>query len=245
VTTVPDDADRDRAPRAVIAFPAAAGAWTIAWIVGSVVLAPIVIVATGASIGDDLSIPRLLAVAVTGWVAFLVALVVVSRRSGSGDVRRDLAVRFRPIDLIGIPVGVLTQLFLIPLVYVPLRWQWPETFSDQRLEERAQDLADRAGGLTTVLLVLIVVLGAPVVEELVYRGLLQRSLASVVTPGPALCFTALWFALIHFSPVEYPGLFVAGLVFGGGVVVTRRLGMGILTHAAFNACGLAIVLANR
>jgi membrane protease YdiL (CAAX protease family) len=51
-----------------------------------------------------------------------------------------------------------------------------------------------------------------------------------------------WFALVHFSPVEYPGLFLAGLVFGGCVVATGRIGPAILTHAAFNAVGLVIVL---
>ncbi len=68
---------------------------------------------------------------------------------------------------------------------------------------------------------LIVVVGAPIVEELVYRGLLQRSLTSVVNAGPALVIIAMWFSLIHLSPVEYPGLFLAGLVFGAGVVADR------------------------
>ena len=49
-------------------------------------------------------------------------------------------------------------------------------------------------------------------------------------------------ALIHFSPVEYPGLFLAGLVFGGCVAATGRIGPAILTHAAFNATGLVMVL---
>ena len=58
----------------------------------------------------------------------------------------------------------------MPLVYVPLRAWWPETFSDDRLEETARDLVDRADGAAVVVLVLVVVVGAPIVEELVYRG---------------------------------------------------------------------------
>ena len=38
-------------------------------------------------------------------------------------------------------------------------------------------MADRAGGFDTVLLVVVVVIGAPFVEELLYRGLIQRSLS--------------------------------------------------------------------
>ena len=231
--------------RAVIPFVPAAGTWAIGWVIGSIVAAPLLIMLLGAGLSDDLTIPQLLVVALGTWAVFLVALVIVSRKFGTGDLFSDFSVSFRPVDLIGLPVGVLTQLALIPLVYVPLRSLWPDTFSSEELERRAQDLADRATGFSTVLLVLIVVVGAPIVEELVYRGLLQRSMATVVGAGPALVFTALWFSLVHLSPVEYPGLFVAGLVFGAGVLATNRIGPSIVAHAAFNATGIIIVLSRR
>jgi len=138
---------------------------------------------------------------------------------------------------------VLGQLVVIPLVYIPLRGLWPDTFSKAELEERAQELADKADGWTVVLLALVVVVGAPIVEELVYRGLLQRSMArTMIGGGGALLFTSLWFALVHPSPVEYPGLFLAGLMFGAGALLTDRIGPAVLTHAAFNATGLVMAL---
>ncbi len=231
--------------QAVIPFVPAAGTWAIGWVVGSLVAAPLLITLLGAGLNDDLTIPQLLVVALGTWAVFLVSLVIVSRKFGTGDLLADLGVSFRPIDLIGLPVGVVTQLALVPLVYVPLRSLWPDTFSSEELERRAQDLADKATGFSTILLVLIVVVGAPIVEELVYRGLLQRSMATVVGAGPALAFTALWFSLVHLSPVEYPGLFVAGLVFGAGVLLTNRVGPSIMAHAAFNATGIIIVLSHR
>ena len=250
---VPDDAAHGGAPSsatqleqpAVIPFVPAAGTWTLAWVVGSIVFAPLLITAMGVDSGSDLTIEQLLLVAAVAWIVLLVALVLASRRFGTGDVVADYAVRFRPVDLVGVPVGVVTQLALIPLLYAPLRALWPDTFSTEKLEERAQDLADRATGLSTVLLVVIVVVGAPIVEELVYRGLLQRSMATAVGATPALVFTSVWFSLIHFSPIEYPGLFLAGLVFGAGVVITKRIGPAIVTHAAFNATGIIMVLSDR
>lgn len=230
---------------AAIPFVPAVGTWTLAWVTGSVMVAALLIAVMGADSGGDLTIPQLLVVALATWIVLLVALVIASRRFGTGVFVADYAARFRPIDLVGVPVGVLTQLALIPLLYVPLRGLWPDTFSGEKLEERAQDLADRATGFSVVLLVLVVVVGAPIVEELVYRGLLQRSMASVAGALPALILTSIWFSLIHFSPVEYPGLFLAGLVFGAGVVVTNRIGPAIVTHAAFNATGIIMVLSNR
>lgn len=223
----------------------AAGTWAIGWVLGAIVVTPILVAAMGAELGDDLTIPQLLVVALGGWTVFVVALAFASRRFGTRDFMADYAARFRPVDLVGIPVGVVTQLLLIPALYLPLRALWSDAFSNERLEQRAQELADRAGGFSAVLLVLIVVVGAPIVEELVYRGLLQRSLAGVVGAGWALTATAAWFSLIHLSPVEYPGLFLAGLVFGAGVVLTDRIGPAIVTHAAFNATGIIVVLSNR
>ena len=180
--------------------------------------------------------------AAVGWAVYVAGLAIASRRFGTSVPIVDYAAQLRPIDLVGVPLGVVTQLALIPLLYVPLQELWPDTFSDERLEERAQELADSAGGASVVVLVVIVVIGAPIVEELVYRGLLQRSLTAAIGPVLGLPVAAVWFALVHPSPIEYPGLALAGLVFGAGVIVTGRIGMSIVTHAAFNAAGLSLVL---
>ncbi|NNE12062.1 MAG: CPBP family intramembrane metalloprotease [Ilumatobacter sp.] len=233
--------DRSDTPPAVIPAGLAIGTWSVGWIVGFVLVAPIVLLAMGGGDGDA-TIPQLGAASFASWVVLVGALFVASRRAGTGSFAADYAVAFRPVDLLGIPVGVATQLALVPLLYWPLRTLWSDTFSGEKIEERAQDLADQAGGWNTVLLVLVVVVGAPVVEELVYRGLLQRSVSAYVGRWAGLLAIAVWFALIHFSPVEYPGLFLAGVVFGAGLAVTGRLGPAIVTHAAFNATGLVVVL---
>ncbi len=106
---------------AAIPFGAAAGTWALGWVVGSIVVTPLLVAALGAELGDDLSIPQLLVVAIGAWAVFLVALLIASRRFGTGRLVGDYAARFRPIDLVGVPVGVLTQLLLIPLLYQPLR----------------------------------------------------------------------------------------------------------------------------
>jgi len=159
----------------------------------------------------------------------------------TGQFVRDAAVAFRPVDLAGMPLGIGLQIGRIPLMYLPLRALWPTTFSTDEVEQRANDLVDRAGDRWAWLLVVVVVIGAPIIEELVYRGLLQRSISRSVGVSSGLLLTSMWFALIHPSAVEWPGLLVAGLAFGAGVVITGRIGMGIVTHMAFNAAGLAVL----
>lgn len=236
-TTVTPAADAPAIPAA-----SAVSAWMAGWVGGPFLAASLALLAINGGV-DDPSIPAIAAATTLGWLVSLVVVWWVSSQRGTGDVLRDLAVRFDVRDLLAVPAGVVAQLALVPAVYVPLRAIWPDTFAGSEVEQRAQDLVDRAGGFDTVLLALIVVVGAPVVEELVYRGLLQRSIGRAIGAAASLVLVSLVFAAIHFSPVEIPGLFVAGLVFGAGVLLTGRIGPSILAHAAFNATGLFILLA--
>jgi len=93
-----------------------------------------------------------------------------------------------------------------------------------------------------VALVAVVVIGAPVVEELFYRGLLQRSLAARFNEGAVLVVVAAVFALVHFRPIEIPGLFVFGLILGWAALRSGRLGPAITIHVGFNLTGLLLVL---
>lgn len=179
--------------------------------------------------------------ALTLWFAFIVATVIVSRRFGSGRFADDLRLSFRPIDMIGFPLGVVSQLALVPALYWPLRQLWSETFASDRLSERAQELWDRAEGRWVVVLVLIVAVGAPLVEEIVYRGLIQQALQSRLNDVVAVVVAAAFFAFVHLQAIEFPGLFLFGLVLGTCFMRTGRLGMGILAHVGFNAVGLMLV----
>ncbi|MFZ9795030.1 MAG: type II CAAX prenyl endopeptidase Rce1 family protein, partial [Ilumatobacteraceae bacterium] len=53
--------------------------------------------------------------------------------------------------------------------------------------------------------------------------------------------TAAWFAGIHGRVAELPGLFSFALVLGIAFHMTRRLGMSVIAHLAFNATGLAFL----
>ena len=110
----------------------------------------------------------------------------------------------------------------------------------------ARDLYERAHGVWIVLLVVVIVIGAPIVEELVYRGLIHGTLLDQLPLARyrkvvAILASGAFFALIHFRPIEYPGLFAFGLVLATCMTMTDRIGMAIVAHMAFNATGLFLV----
>jgi len=172
------------------------------------------------------------------WLGFVGIPVLVSHLKGRGAVRDfHLAVRLR--DLAAIPVGLLTQFPLVPLVSWPFVVLAGKSMDD--LGESATKLADRADGSTVgvVLLVLIVVIGAPIAEELFFRGLVLRAFEKRYGTTIAVIASSVVFGATHFQPLQFPALTVAGAVFALLAVRTDRLGPAILAHMAFN--GLTVV----
>jgi len=215
--------------------------WLLTWFGGQLLGGLILGLFAESGTGEDRPIGVVALALVSTWTAYMAGLWWASRTAGTGHFGKDYRWGITLFDLWAIPVGALTQLLVIPGVYLPFEVIWPEVFSNERLEENARRLVESAQGLWLPVLVMLVVVGAPVIEEFVYRGLLQRSLATRFSAPIALVIGATWFALIHFRPVEYPGLFVAGLVFGAALMWTGRLGTAVVAHASFNLAGLALV----
>lgn len=206
--------------------------WLGAWLGGGLVATTVVLLA-----GSDGKGPYwLIVTAMVSWIPLLGVAVSLSRRATGAAPSLGV----RPVDLLGLPAGVAAQLVLVPAVYWPLRRGFPDAFDSADVERRARELWDSASGAGTVLLVAVVVIGAPVVEELVYRGLLQRSFAARLGRWAGLVAGAALFAAVHLQPVEFPGLFVAGLVFGVGLALTGRVGAGLMAHVGFNIAGLVL-----
>ena len=223
--------------------------WVATWLAG-VVASSLALAALVPAAGDgsatDPSIVALTVSLVVLWSVYLVGMAIASRRVGTGRPVEDFALAARPIDLLGIPLGIVSQLVLVPVLYAPLRRLAPATFDDDALQETARDLVDRADGGLIVLLFVAVVVGAPVVEELFYRGFLQHPIVMRLGDARArwiaVVAVAVVFGAIHFRPVEFPGLFAFGLVLGVCLMLTGRIGMSIAAHVAFNATGLVLAL---
>jgi membrane protease YdiL (CAAX protease family) len=81
---------------------------------------------------------------------------------------------------------------------------------------------------------------APLIEELFYRGSLQRSLERAAGPIPAILLTAAVFALAHDELVRFPNLWAGGIVLGVTAYTTRSVWPGVLMHMINNSGAYAI-----
>jgi membrane protease YdiL (CAAX protease family) len=217
--------------------------WFLGLLGGFVTLA--VVLALSGVDGDEIDTLPLgwVAVAQLGlWVGLLGVPYAAARFKGNGMVE-DFGLSFRPSDLlVGGLAGLVGQFVILWIVYVPMSLLWDVT--QEELSEPAQNFTDRATGpVGVVLLVLIVGIGAPIVEEIFYRGLLQRSLVRRIGVPAGVVVTSLIFGAVHFQWLQFPALALAGLLFGVLAERYGRLGPAIAAHMVFNLTAVVTLLA--
>jgi len=170
------------------------------------------------------------------WTCLLTACWLASRRYGTGDLRRDFGLRIGGKDLgwgvlMSFAAKIAGVIVVIPLV------------NNKRLVGNNQGVYGKVDANVGTFLVFaaVAVIGAPIVEELFFRGLLLRSLTSVLGTGWAIVVQAILFGLAHFSPLlgltnvsVVTIIFAAGIIFGITAWWRRRVGTSIVAHSTFN-----------
>ena len=218
--------------------------WSLTYLIATV-CGSVVISVLGYA-GDEVTPTWVLAVsALVLWGPFIGVLLWTSKRHGSGNVVNDFSLRFQAADLWGVPLGIASQLVLVVVVTLPFQWLLPSIFNSESVEKRANDLFDAAQGAWIVLLVVIVVVCAPIVEEMVYRAFIQHNLGVAYGARVAILISSFWFAAVHLQLAEFPGLFAFAVVLGICFARTKRLGLSIITHVAFNATALVVMALTR
>lgn len=247
----PEDAGGPAAPEAQVAaeVPWRVSDGLIGWGVGfvaGVVAAALLSVAFGRRTGDGGVVLPMFAIAVSQLVQWTGSLAWCRHASvlrGTGRLLRDVGLEFVTWKdaALGVGAGFLGQLFLanaLPRMYELLGRD------TEQLGDDVQQLSDAAGGLVEfALLGVFVVVGAPIVEEVVFRGLLQGALLRRLRPVAAVALSSLLFGLAHWQNLETPGLIAIGAVFGTLAYRTKRLGASVVCHMTFNllaVIGLAV-----
>ena len=89
--------------------------------------------------------------------------------------------------------------------------------------------------------IFVVVVAAPLVEELLFRGFLQRALTNRLPVWAAIVISSLPFALVHGQPYAIPGLMSLSIAFGYLYHRTGSLRTNIMLHMANNAFTLTLM----
>ena len=121
--------------------------------------------------------------------------------------------------------GAVGLYVLVSLVLALLPESWMEEYG------KAMRLSTETGLIPA----LAVVAGAPLAEELVFRGVIQSRLERAMPVWIAIVLQAVLFGFIHGTPVQIGYAFLMGLLFGYIRYRTGSILPTIAAHAAFNA----------
>ncbi len=120
---------------------------------------------------------------------------------------------------------------LIP-ISGPVFGDWYQLFSEQM-----EAISDN-----TFLVFLLVSFFAPIIEEVIFRGIIQKGMINNgVKPRNAILVSALIFGIVHFNPWQFIGAFLLGIVLGVVYFKTKSLLMSIFLHF-FNNTIAAIMM---
>jgi uncharacterized protein len=182
--------------------------------------------------------------AVVGYGPSLWWCRVASRRWGTGKLGVDVGLTPRVTDLGWGPVVWLGAIAAqVAMGAVIVAFDIPLVGNTEGID------ALRSDRTYVLSLVVTAVIAAPVVEEMVFRGVVMRGLLGRLPLVAVVVVQGLLFGLVHADPVRGVGniglvlvLSGVGIVFGVSVAVLGRIGPSVVAHAIFNGVVLLVVL---
>jgi hypothetical protein len=140
----------------------------------------------------------------------------------------------------------LQEVFQIYLFFqdrVPL----PEDFRKlidpikQMIEEMFRTLLSAQSGPELLFVVFVVAVAPAIIEELLFRGLVQGSLERALTPARAALITGIIFGAFHFNPFEVVPLMGLGWYFSFLRMRSRSMVLPMTTHFLNNVLAVIVV----
>ena len=203
------------------------------------VLLSIPIVLLAEAVGLPLGATVLLGTIVP-WVALGGWPLITTWFQGNGP-RIDLGLRLTWRDLGWGLLGGIAALVAGGTIAVGLQALFPDLNS--AAAEVGEELQAGSPFVVLALFALCVGIGAPIVEELAFRGLGYNALRKRgLSTGWVIVITTVAFSLFHLEPTRIPILLASGAILGILRWRTRGLGAPIVAHAVNNLLGAAFLL---
>lgn len=210
----------------------------------AIVVGTLYLLATGRTSAEDVGVVELSITLIAQSAGHLGVARWLSKNRGTGSWAEDFGLRLRSRDVWGLAVGVGLQLAVALLISPIVELFAPENPPQQGVAEIAQRVQGAVGQAVFVILIVAV---APVVEEIVFRGMLLSRLRRAMGAWPAILTSAAVFAVIHFvldqnAVLAVPGLFAVGVVLGWFALRDGDLSMPIFVHAGVNLTGALVLI---
>lgn len=216
------------------------------WGIGDIVTMVVITVALalgGAALFKAIDAPLSVAViggGLLGWIGLAGWPIVATTRRGNGP-RIDLGLRLTWSDVrAGVLGGVIALVVSGVVALLLVRFIGAFNSTAGVAATRLLDTGDR---VAITIFALMILVGAPIVEEIAFRGLAFAALRKQgLSARLTIVISAVLFALVHIEPSRILVLLVIGLVLGSVRARTGSTGASMIAHAVVNAPGAVFLL---
>lgn len=175
-----------------------------------------------------------------GWAGLAGWPIIATSRRGNGP-RIDLGLRLTWSDVrAGVWGGLLA--LAVAAVIAGVLMLLVGTF-DSAAGAAAALLIEDGDRAAILLFSLMILVGAPIVEEIAFRGLAYGAVRKRgLGTGWAIIISAVLFSLVHIEPTRIPLLLGIGLVLGWVRARTGSTGSAMIAHGVVNAPGALFLM---
>jgi uncharacterized protein len=165
----------------------------------------------------SLLIYYILAIGIPLWVVYSI------RKSKTGETSFNLKIDNKRI----FPFVIIGTLALLFGIISPIGELIP-------MSESVKRLFYELGGQNGIYAFILLVIAAPVLEELIFRGIMLEGLLRNYSPLKSIMISSFLFGLVHLNPWQFVTGFFIGIFIGWIYYKTRSLTFPIIIHATAN-----------
>lgn len=165
----------------------------------------------------------LLAVGIPFWIVNTIRKRNTDSKTFNLDIENKLIIPFIIVSTIALLFGIITP--ISSLIPVP-----------ELIKKALIGLAVQNGFFSFLLMVI----AAPILEELIFRGIILDGLLNKYSPLKSILISSFLFGLVHLNPWQFITGFIIGIFAGWIYYKTRSLSLAIIIHASANLSGFLL-----
>uniref|UniRef100_UPI0032170A4F CPBP family intramembrane glutamic endopeptidase n=1 Tax=uncultured Draconibacterium sp. TaxID=1573823 RepID=UPI0032170A4F len=193
-------------------------------VLGMLLLSPVNLLLNN-MIGKEASvlIYYLLAIGIPFWIVYSIRKNKTTDSSFNITIENKRVIPFLIAGTIALLLGIVSPLGNL----IPMSESIKKAFMD-------------FGGQTGIFAFLLMVVAAPILEELIFRGIILDGLLKKYSPEKSILISSLLFGLVHLNPWQFVTGLVIGIFSGWVYCRTRSLALSIIIHASANLTGFLL-----
>jgi membrane protease YdiL (CAAX protease family) len=195
-------------------------------IAGMIIMSPLTVI-LNKFVGKDASmlIYYLFAMGIPFWIVYAIRKRKTGNAKFNFRIENKRIIPFVIISTIALLFGVMYPIAELVTVLIPMPEMFKEAFAMN----------------PSLLIFLMIVIAAPILEELIFRGIILDGQLNNKSPITAILISSILFAFVHLNPWQFVSALFLGALSGWVYYKTKSISLSIIIHATNNFAGFLIM----